>query len=442
MDFDGKMIEVGSRGTRGNPVLLVSSEDPDLTTRLRPNLEPWFELRSLGFAPSLREQVSRLAPVACLVDLRRQPPEPSLEFLAWLTDRHPEVFSLALLPNQPGDLLARSQAAGARVSVPSLQSPERLATSLRYELEIARNQPPPRSRNRRPRRRPLAQELWTLWPSAPRTGQTTTALSLAAALAARGQRVLLVDLAPGLSPVSRFLDLPRIRPSLREVVESLDLIRPSLAVETLFRAPSGFSVLPLGDLTEGPEDVRATLTLLLAFSDLVDHVLIDVPHRERPLWTSLLDLSRRLVVTGDDSPQGIRRCRDLIQYLSELSLEPRLVPLQIQSECSGEDPDPLPGIPCPFQDMLRSFPLVNAGQLPYRPEQAAESLVEARPLSEIAPEDYGRAIRSLLVPLLPREDGRLLARELTRPPRDPEEEKTPSLIQRLFSRPPKRSDVA
>jgi len=73
-------------------------------------------------------------------------------------------------------------------------------------------------------------------------GKTTTAINLAAALALRGKRTLLIDLDPQANSTMSFLDLPQVSRSVYDAVADpavsfQDVILPS-PLENLFVAPS------------------------------------------------------------------------------------------------------------------------------------------------------------------------------------------------------------
>ena len=73
-------------------------------------------------------------------------------------------------------------------------------------------------------------------------GKTTTAINLAAALALRGKRTLLIDLDPQANSTMSFLDMPQVSRSVYDAVADpavslQDVILPS-SLENLWVAPS------------------------------------------------------------------------------------------------------------------------------------------------------------------------------------------------------------
>src|SRR5258707_7640560 len=80
-------------------------------------------------------------------------------------------------------------------------------------------------------------------------GKTTTAINLAAALALRGKRTLLIDLDPQANSTMSFLDMSQVTRSVYDaiadsVVSLKDVIVPS-AVENLSVAPSRIALAKL-----------------------------------------------------------------------------------------------------------------------------------------------------------------------------------------------------
>src|SRR6202050_4936453 len=80
-------------------------------------------------------------------------------------------------------------------------------------------------------------------------GKTTTAINLAAALALRGKRTLLIDLDPQANSTMSFLDMPQVQRSLYDAmpdpaVAMTDVILPS-SLENLFIAPSRIALAKL-----------------------------------------------------------------------------------------------------------------------------------------------------------------------------------------------------
>src|SRR5207249_1982682 len=99
-------------------------------------------------------------------------------------------------------------------------------------------------------------------------GKTTTAINLAAALALRGKRTLLIDLDPQANSTMSFLDMPQVSKSLYDAimepgVNLSDVILPS-AVDRLSIAPSRIALAKLEAKLGGEMDAHFRLKDKLA----------------------------------------------------------------------------------------------------------------------------------------------------------------------------------
>jgi len=94
-------------------------------------------------------------------------------------------------------------------------------------------------------------------------GKTTTAINLAAALALRGKRTLLIDLDPQANSTMSFLDMPQVTRSVYDAIADPsvrlhDVILPT-PVEKLFVAPSRIALAKLvldAAVPEPPDHAR------------------------------------------------------------------------------------------------------------------------------------------------------------------------------------------
>src|SRR5436190_16523350 len=80
-------------------------------------------------------------------------------------------------------------------------------------------------------------------------GKTTTAINLAAALALRGKRTLLVDLDPQANSTMSFLDMPQVARSVYDAISepkvALSEVIVPTPLERLFVAPSRIALAKL-----------------------------------------------------------------------------------------------------------------------------------------------------------------------------------------------------
>jgi hypothetical protein len=218
--------------------------------------------------------------------------------------------------------------------------------------------------------------------------------------------VLLVELSSGRSEAGDLLGLPKAYPTMDVVLESLDLMRPALAAETLLRVPGGFQLLPLG---KAPVDTRTALSLLLALGDLVDYVLVDVPYSKRDAWTSLLPLSRRVLVTGEGSSTGLSRLRGELEELGEMDIDQRVMP--VLTRCV-EDPEIEGG----FLALLEDLPLHLGNTLPRVSPEAPRKLACGEFHESGDPGEYALRLQQISLPLLRAQASSKVVRALSEPP--------------------------
>ncbi len=131
------------------------------------------------------------------------------------------------------------------------------------------------------------------------SGKTTTTVNLAAALAVRGKRVLLIDLDPqanattalGINPTQ---PVPHIHDLLADL--SIDPLHAT------YRFEWGLDVIAshvdLAKLESGmkPTDVHALKTLLAPLETAYDYILVDTPPSESMLTASALTFANEVII--------------------------------------------------------------------------------------------------------------------------------------------------
>ena len=94
-------------------------------------------------------------------------------------------------------------------------------------------------------------------------GKTTTAINLAAALAMRGKRTLLIDLDPQANSTMSFLDMPQVTRSVYDAISepnvSLEEVILPSTLENLFIAPSRIALAKLEAKLVGEMDAHFRL---------------------------------------------------------------------------------------------------------------------------------------------------------------------------------------
>jgi chromosome partitioning protein len=158
-------------------------------------------------------------------------------------------------------------------------------------------------------------------------GKTTTAVNLAAALAMRGRKTLLIDLDPQANSSISFLDLASITRSTYDAVAdpSCDLpavIQPS-PVENLFIAPARIALAKLESRLVGELDAHFRL------KDKIDklggeyaHIVIDCPPALGLLTVNALVAATHLLIPIQSSYFALEGTDDLLETIEKVRQRP------------------------------------------------------------------------------------------------------------------------
>jgi chromosome partitioning protein len=158
-------------------------------------------------------------------------------------------------------------------------------------------------------------------------GKTTTAINLAAALAMRGKRTLLIDLDPQANSTMSFLD---VMPGARSVYDAIadptvalaDVIVPS-PVENLFVAPSRIALAKLEAKLVGEMDAHFRLKdklepILARFP----HIVIDCPPTLGLLTVNALVAATHLLIPIQSSYFALEGTDDLLETIEKVRARP------------------------------------------------------------------------------------------------------------------------
>ncbi len=157
-------------------------------------------------------------------------------------------------------------------------------------------------------------------------GKTTTAINLAAALAMRGRKTLLVDLDPQGNSSITFVDVRALPKSMYEVLaDGLPLTDVVVAskVENLDLAPSRISLAKLEAKLVGEIDGHFKLKdKLESVRDKYDFVIIDTPPALGLITVNALVAATHLLVPVQSSYFALEGTDDLLETVEKIRARP------------------------------------------------------------------------------------------------------------------------
>ena len=158
-------------------------------------------------------------------------------------------------------------------------------------------------------------------------GKTTTAINLAAALALRGRRTLLIDLDPQANSTMSFVDMPLVTRSVYDAIADpavalQDVILPT-SVENLFVAPSRIALAKLEAKLVGEMDAHFRLKDKLE-PILKDYpqVVIDCPPTLGLLTVNALVAATHLLIPIQSSYFALEGTDDLLETIEKVRQRP------------------------------------------------------------------------------------------------------------------------
>jgi chromosome partitioning protein len=158
-------------------------------------------------------------------------------------------------------------------------------------------------------------------------GKTTTAINLAAGMAMRGRRTLLVDLDPQANTSITYLDLRTLQRSMYDVLANgcspiADVIQPT-RVPNLDVAPARIGLAKLESQLVGELDAHFRLKDRLAtVADRYDVVVIDTPPALGLITVNALVAATHLLVPVQSSYFALEGTDDLLETVEKIRSRP------------------------------------------------------------------------------------------------------------------------
>ena len=158
-------------------------------------------------------------------------------------------------------------------------------------------------------------------------GKTTTAINLAAALALRGKRTLLIDLDPQANSTMSFLDMALVTRSVYDAISEPDVTLPDVIIQSslanLAIAPSRIALAKLEAKLVGEMDAHFRLKdklepLLAEF----EAVVIDCPPTLGLLTVNALVAATHLVIPIQSSYFALEGTDDLLETFEKVRQRP------------------------------------------------------------------------------------------------------------------------
>jgi len=158
-------------------------------------------------------------------------------------------------------------------------------------------------------------------------GKTTTAINLAAALALRGKRTLLIDLDPQANSTMSFLDIPQVARSVYDAISDpavglADVIVPT-PLENLSIAPSRIALAKLEAKLVGEMDAHFRLKdKIEPVRKTYPHIVIDCPPTLGLLTVNALVAATHLLIPIQSSYFALEGTDDLLETIEKVRARP------------------------------------------------------------------------------------------------------------------------
>ncbi|HBL30174.1 MAG TPA: chromosome partitioning protein [Acidobacteria bacterium] len=157
-------------------------------------------------------------------------------------------------------------------------------------------------------------------------GKTTTTINLAAALASKGVKTLVVDLDPQGNSTMSFVDIHQLKRSMYDAltednVHLADIILPADKVEGLSIAPAQISLAKIEAKLLGELDSHFRLKDELAsVQDLYDYIIIDTPPTLGIITVNALVAATHVLIPVQASYFALEGTDDLLETIDKIKV--------------------------------------------------------------------------------------------------------------------------